>query len=75
MQQAHRFGVMGIMVWQKTGMYDYGQFWFPVALSVSFVLIVLWGTLYGSFIPFALRREGLDPATASAPFVAILVDV
>ena len=26
-------------------------------------------------LPFVLRRVGLDPATASAPFVATLVDV
>jgi magnesium transporter len=39
------------------------------------VVIVLWGTLSGSLIPFLLRRIGLDPATASAPFVATLVDV
>jgi magnesium transporter len=26
-------------------------------------------------LPFLLRRVGLDPATASAPFVATLVDV
>ena len=26
-------------------------------------------------LPFALRRLGLDPASASAPFVATLVDV
>jgi magnesium transporter len=37
--------------------------------------VVLWGTLVGSMLPFALRRVGLDPASASAPFVATLVDV
>jgi len=26
-------------------------------------------------LPFALKRIGFDPATASAPFVATLVDV
>jgi magnesium transporter len=26
-------------------------------------------------LPFILRRGGLDPASASAPFVATLVDV
>jgi magnesium transporter len=26
-------------------------------------------------LPFVLRRVGLDPASASAPFVATLVDV
>jgi magnesium transporter len=73
-------GVIGfarILIWQETGIFDYGPFWFWVALSVSIslVFIVLWGTLSGSLIPFLLRWLGLDPATASAPFVATLVDV
>jgi magnesium transporter len=46
-----------------------------VAVGFSVVLVVLWGTLVGSMLPFALRRVGLDPASASAPFVATLVDV
>ena len=33
------------------------------------------GTLAGSLLPFVLRRLGFDPASASAPFVATLVDV
>jgi len=73
-------GIIGfsrILIWQKLGIYDYGQYWFWVAMSVSvsLVFIVLWGTLSGSLIPFVLRKFGLDPATASAPFVATLVDV
>lgn len=70
-------GFIRILIWQKVGIYDYGEYWFPVALSVSvsLVFIVLWGTLTGSLIPFLLRKIGLDPATASAPFVATLVDV
>lgn len=70
-------GFARIFIWQKTGIYDYGTYWLWVAISVSVSLlfIVLWGTLSGSLIPFILRRVGLDPATASAPFVATLVDV
>lgn len=70
-------GFIRIVVWQLTGIYNYGTFWIWVAISVSvsLVVIVLWGTLSGSLIPFFLRRIGLDPATASAPFVATLVDV
>lgn len=70
-------GFLRIWIWQSTGLYNYGPFWIPVGLtvSVSLVFIVLWGTLSGSLIPFALRKLGLDPATASAPFVATLVDV
>ena len=33
------------------------------------------GNLVGSMLPFLLRRLGFDPAKASAPFVATLVDV
>ncbi|EEI92134.1 magnesium transporter [Sphingobacterium spiritivorum ATCC 33300] len=70
-------GFIRILLWQQLGIYDYGEYWFYIGLSVSISLlfIVLWGTLSGSFIPFILRRLGMDPATASAPFVATLVDV
>ncbi|MRI64297.1 magnesium transporter [Ornithobacterium rhinotracheale] len=70
-------GFIRIFIWQEAGIYDYGIYWFwiGVSVSVSLLFIVLWGTLSGSLIPFILRRVGLDPATASAPFVATLVDV
>ena len=47
----------------------------PFFTAVSLVGIVLWGSLVGAMLPFALRRLGFDPASASAPFVATLVDV
>ncbi|WP_461824874.1 magnesium transporter [Dysgonomonas sp.] len=73
-------GIIGftrIFIWQEVGLYDYGEYWIWVGLSVSVSLlfIVLWGTFAGSMIPFLLKKLGLDPATASAPFVATLVDV
>ena len=73
-------GIIGftrIFVWQKTGLYDYGIFWAWIGSSValSLIFVVLWGTLSGSMIPLLLKKVGLDPATASAPFVATLVDV
>ena len=33
------------------------------------------GALIGAMLPFALRRLEFDPAAASAPFVATIVDV
>ena len=35
----------------------------------------MFGSLAGSMLPFILQRIGFDPASASAPFVATLVDV
>jgi magnesium transporter len=44
-------------------------------VGASLIGVVLFGTIAGSMLPFVLRRLGLDPASASAPFVATLVDV
>lgn len=70
-------GMVRIIVWQKLGFYDYGEHWGLVALTVAAALvgIVTFGSVAGSMLPFALQRVGLDPASASAPFVATLVDV
>jgi magnesium transporter len=56
---------------------SYGDHYMLVASTVFGALIgvVLFGSVAGSMLPFVLRRCGLDPASASAPFVATLVDV
>jgi magnesium transporter len=70
-------GVIRILLWQQFGWATYGDHHVLIALTVgtSLVGIVLWGTIAGSMLPFILRRLGFDPASASAPFVATLVDV
>lgn len=69
-------GFLRIAIW-STFWNTYGPHWFlvGVAVSVSLVAIVLWGSLIGSMLPFVLKRLGVDPATSSAPFVATFVDV
>ena len=69
-------GFVRIAVWSQL-FHLYGPHWPLIGLTIFFSLIgvVMWGTFSGSMLPFALRRVGLDPATASAPFVATLVDV
>jgi magnesium transporter len=66
-----------IMLWQHLGFYDYGEHWLLIALTVAAALvgIVTFGSVAGSMLPFVLQRLGFDPASASAPFVATLVDV
>jgi magnesium transporter len=70
-------GVVRISTWQMLGLYDYGQHWPLVAATVGTALvgIVTFGSLAGSMLPFAMQKLGFDPASASAPFVATLVDV
>lgn len=48
-----------------------------MALTIfcSLIGIVTFGSVVGSMLPFFFRRIGVDPASASAPFVATLVDV
>ena len=70
-------GFLRIVLWQHLHFTDYGPHYVLVAVTVFGALIgvVAFGTLTGSMLPFILRKLRFDPATASAPFVATLVDV
>jgi magnesium transporter len=69
-------GLVRILLWQQV-FHSYGEHYVQVAATVATSLlgVVTWGTLVGSMLPFAIRGLGFDPASASAPFVATLVDV
>ena len=56
---------------------EFGEQWMRLgmAMSISVILVVMWGICIGSMLPFILRRLGFDPATSSNPFVATIVDV
>jgi magnesium transporter len=49
----------------------------PVAtvISLTLVAVVLIGTIVGAMLPLVFTKIGFDPAIASSPFVASLVDV
>jgi magnesium transporter len=69
-------GALRIAVWEQI-FHLYGPHWPMIALTIGFSLVgvVMWGTFSGSMLPLVLKKLGADPATASAPFVATLVDV
>jgi magnesium transporter len=69
-------GITRIFLWHVLRG-TYGEHYGVIALTIgcSLIGVVMFGTLAGSMLPFILRRCGLDPASASAPFVATLVDV
>ncbi|HEU0032347.1 MAG TPA: magnesium transporter [Kofleriaceae bacterium] len=74
-------GVLGlvaslrVLIWGVAG--SYGEHFLLVGLvaGLSVVGCTLCGTMAGAMLPFLLRKFGADPASASAPFVATLVDV
>jgi magnesium transporter len=73
-------GVAVVLAWRKFahGSVDSGPEiapW-PLALTVASAVtgVVTWGTIVGSLLPLGLRKLGLDPAVASTPLVATLMD-
>jgi magnesium transporter len=70
-------GLVRILVWHKLGWQSYADHELLMGITVwaSLTGVVMFGSLAGSMLPFILRRLGFDPASASAPFVATLVDV
>lgn len=72
-------GVIGfarVAIWSQFSTI-YGEHWVLIAATLFFSLIgvVLCGTITGAALPLILRKCGVDPAAASAPFVATVVDV
>jgi len=72
-------GLMGIgriLLWQNLGIANYPHpNLLALTIGVALVGVVTFGSLAGSMLPFILQKLGFDPASASAPFVATLVDV
>jgi magnesium transporter len=70
-------GFIRIILWYWLGWQHYNGHPVYIGLTVwaSLVGVVAFGSVIGSMLPFILRRLGFDPASASAPFVATLVDV
>jgi magnesium transporter len=64
-----------VVVWGAAGSYGAHYLLIGVTVAMSVTGCVLWGTLAGAMLPFVLRKIGADPANASAPLVATLVDV
>jgi magnesium transporter len=70
-----------VVVWGAFGAYadmgGAGSHYVLVGITVATAVVgcVTWGTLMGAMLPFLLRKIGADPASASAPLVATLVDV
>jgi magnesium transporter len=69
-------GLVRVLLW-PTRMTLYGPHYALIGTTIAFSVlgVVLFGTMAGAMLPLLLRRAGLDPASASAPFVATLVDV
>jgi magnesium transporter len=69
-------GFIRVVLWQVIWP-DYGEhaLLLGATVGISLLGVVMFGTITGSLLPFLFRRLGFDPASASAPFVATLVDV
>jgi magnesium transporter len=70
-------GALRVVLWYHFGWHDYGghPYRMGAAVWLSLAGVVTFGSAAGSMLPLVLDRVGLDPASASAPFVATLVDV
>ncbi len=70
---------MRIVLWQQLGIVRLRRRttrWSRSPSALALVGIVAFGSLAGSMLPVpAASGSGFDPASASAPFVATLVDV
>jgi magnesium transporter len=70
-------GALRVALWYHFGWHAYGGHPYRMAATIGLSLagVVAFGSTVGSMLPLIMHRFRLDPASASAPFVATLVDV
>jgi magnesium transporter len=61
--------------WLFEGSFTEHYLWVGCTIAISLIGVVTLGTLIGALLPLFLRTLGFDPASASAPVVATLLDV
>ena len=71
----HQVSAFGVLLGHDYGEHNINPHLVALTVAVSLVGVVTFGTLAGAMLPFAMRKLGFDPASASAPFVATFVDV
>jgi magnesium transporter len=68
-------GLLRIVVWDMVRPQSFPALKMGLTVFFSLIGVVMFGTFAGSMLPLILRRLNFDPASASAPMVATLVDV
>ncbi|MEX0661466.1 MAG: magnesium transporter [Balneolaceae bacterium] len=70
------FGIGVLMALAVSGIGFYqGGVEVAIIVSVTMIIVVLFGSLIGMSLPFGLQKFNLDPATASAPLVTSIADI
>ena len=46
-----------------------------VAVSLSLFAVVVFASIFGTFVPLTLERFKIDPALATGPFISITNDI
>ncbi|BAV94095.1 magnesium transporter [Ichthyobacterium seriolicida] len=46
-----------------------------VVVSISLIIVMIFASLFGTFVPLALNKCGIDPALATGPFITTSNDI
>ncbi len=70
------FGFARVYGWEVFfGAYGERAALIAITVGLSLIGVVAWGTLVGALLPFGLEKVGFDPASASVPLLATVVDL
>ncbi len=64
--------MLALVAFVPVSLYQDAQF--GLVISSTLLLICVWATLAGAFLPMVAKRIGIDPAVVSAPLITTLVD-
>ncbi len=55
--------------------YDNINYYFPLKISISLVVVMIYAALFGNFIPLFFHKININPALATGPFITTTNDV
>jgi magnesium transporter len=47
----------------------------PISVALSVFSVVIFASIFGTFVPLTLERFNIDPALATGPFITITNDI
>ena len=66
--------LLAVIGWATASVWQTGSA-VAITVAVTLISVLVAGTLFGSMLPLLLKRMHVDPAIASSPFVASVVDI
>ena len=67
--------IISVVVFAYAAIFHSNAISVPISVSLSVFAVVIFASIFGTFVPLTLERIKIDPALATGPFITITNDI